>query len=49
MASRMLGSVCGDDPARWRDAGFAASTALEARLALWDGVLAEIEASTARS
>ena len=43
MASRMLISVCGDDPVRWRDARFAAMTALEARLALWDGVLAEIE------
>ncbi len=44
MASRMLSSVCGVDPVRWRDARFAAMTALEARLALWDGVLAEIEA-----
>jgi hypothetical protein len=49
MASRMLASVCGDDLARWRDARFAASTALEARLALWDGVLQAIELSAARS
>lgn len=45
MASRMLSSVCGSDPVRWRDARFAAMTALDARLALWDGVLAEIESS----
>jgi hypothetical protein len=48
MASRMLGTVCGSDPVRWRDARFAAMTALDARLALWDGVLAEIEATAAR-
>ena len=48
MAARMLAGVCGDDPVRWRDARFAAMTALEARLALWDGVLEEIEATPAR-
>ena len=45
MALRMLSTVCGHVPASWRDARFAAMVALEARLALWDGVLAEIEAS----
>ena len=49
MALRMLSEVCGNDPVRWRDARFAASTALDARLALWDGVLAEVESSSARS
>ncbi len=44
MALRMLGSVCGGDRTRWRDAHFAATVALEARLALWDGVLGEIGA-----
>jgi hypothetical protein len=48
MALRMLSTVCGDDPSRWRDAKFAASQALEARLALWDGLLAEIEATAGR-
>ncbi len=48
MALGMLSTVCGDDPVRWRDARFAATMALEARLALWDGVLAEVEATTAR-
>ena len=49
MALRMLSAVCGDDPVRWRDARFAASTALEARLALWDGVLGEVEVNAARN
>lgn len=48
MASRMLEAVCGADQVRWRDARFAALTALDARLTLWDGVLATIEASAAR-
>ncbi len=42
MALRMLDSICGRDRTRWRDARFAATVALEARLNLWDGVLAEI-------
>ena len=45
MSLRMLASICGANPTRWRDARFAAVTALEARLALWDGVLAEIQAA----
>ena len=49
MALRLLSTVCGDDPSRWRDARFAAKTALEARLALWDGVLREIEATAGRT
>jgi hypothetical protein len=48
MALRMLESVCGDDPTRWRDAQIAANEALAARLALWDGVVAEIEATAER-
>ena len=48
MASRMLEAICGADPVRWRDSKFAALTALEARLALWDGVLARIEPAVDR-
>jgi len=47
MAFRMLTNVCGSDPIRWRDARFAAMTALEARLTLWDGVLDDIGAFVA--
>jgi hypothetical protein len=46
MALKMLSAVCGDDPARGRDARLAANMALEARLALWDGLIAEIDATT---
>jgi hypothetical protein len=40
MALRMLTTVCGDDPLRWEEAASAARAALEARLGLWDGVVA---------
>jgi hypothetical protein len=48
MALRMLSTVCGSDQARWQDASLAATQALEARLALWDGVLAEVESAATR-
>ncbi|KAF0240354.1 MAG: hypothetical protein FD180_4970 [Planctomycetota bacterium] len=39
MAKRLLEGLCGADPAKWRAAAGAATQALEARRALWDGVL----------
>jgi hypothetical protein len=44
LSLRMVADLCGDSPERWQDAGAAAETAIRARLALWDGVLAEIQA-----
>jgi hypothetical protein len=44
MARGLLAAVCGDEPARWSDAESAATRALEARLALWDGVVLECRA-----
>lgn len=44
MALRMVSELCGEDGAKWREANAAAVVALEARLALWDGILREIEA-----
>jgi hypothetical protein len=44
LAHSLLADLCGDDPARWRQAEAAACRAIEARLALWDGVLAFITA-----
>ena len=38
MAERLVENLCGDDPARWDAAEAAAVAALEARLALWDGI-----------
>jgi hypothetical protein len=40
MARRLLAQVCGQDADRWSEAEQAARQALEARVALWDGVLA---------
>ncbi len=45
LSLRMVADLCGTDEALWEEAAEAAVTALEARLALWDGILAQIEAS----
>lgn len=44
MAAAMLAELCGSDQAKWAEAADAAAHALEARLALWSGVAAEIAA-----
>jgi len=43
MGRRMLMSLCGDDEVKWDEATAAARAALDARIALWDGVLVAIE------
>jgi hypothetical protein len=43
MAVQMLANLCGDDEAKWKDALAAARLALKARIALWDGVVEQIE------
>jgi hypothetical protein len=43
MGRRLLMALCGDDETMWDEATLAARAGLEARIALWDGVLAEIE------
>ncbi len=43
MAQAMLSELCGTDSAKWREAADAAALALEARLSLWDGVVATID------
>lgn len=45
LSLRMVADLCGDDPARWEQAAEAAESAISARLALWDGILSEIEAN----
>jgi hypothetical protein len=42
LSLRMVADLCGADEPLWEEAGDAAVAALEARLALWDGVLAQI-------
>ncbi|HCP44638.1 MAG TPA: hypothetical protein DIU15_01175, partial [Deltaproteobacteria bacterium] len=38
-----------DDEDKWNEATLAARSALEARIALWDGILLEIEAAEAKA
>jgi hypothetical protein len=42
LSLRMVADLCGNDQLLWTEATIAAEEALTARLALWDGVLAEI-------
>jgi hypothetical protein len=42
LSLRMVADLCDDDDARWEQATLAAESALNARLALWDGILSEI-------
>ncbi len=41
MSLRMVSGLCGSDPVKWQQAETAAVQAIEARLTLWDGILAE--------
>lgn len=43
LALEMTAQLCGDDATRWQQATEAAQKALQMRVALWDGVLSEIE------
>ena len=43
MAMQMVTDLCGDDDARWEECVGTMNRALEARLRLWDGVLAAID------
>ena len=45
LALGMVADLCGDGVGLWEEAAEAAQEALRARVALWDGVLAEIERS----
>ncbi len=44
LSLRMVADLCGDDDSRWEQATLAAESAINARLALWDGILSEIDA-----
>ncbi|MEB0261458.1 MULTISPECIES: DUF3050 domain-containing protein [unclassified Mucilaginibacter] len=44
LAYQMTAELCGDDDSKWAQASTAVKQALEARIALWDGILAEIKA-----
>ncbi len=42
MAMQMLADLCGDDEAKWRECAETVNSALEARIRLWDGIVAAI-------
>jgi hypothetical protein len=42
LSLRMVSDLCGDDADLWEEAAAAAEAAIEARLTLWDGILAEM-------
>jgi hypothetical protein len=44
MAMQMLADLCGDDDTKWQECADTVNLALEARVRLWDGVLAAIKA-----
>jgi hypothetical protein len=43
LSLRMLSLLCGDDDQKWKDALVVAQTSLEVRIALWDGVVTELD------
>ena len=45
LSLRMVADLCGNDDALWQQATQAAASAIEARLALWDGILSEIQSA----
>lgn len=42
LAQRLVAHLCGNDGQKWREANLAARRALEARIRLWDAILADI-------
>jgi hypothetical protein len=42
MAMQMLADLCGDDESKWDECASTVNAALEARMRLWDGILAAI-------
>jgi hypothetical protein len=42
-AMQMLAELCGDDDSRWKEYSATINRALEARILLWDDILAAIE------
>ncbi|MFI9106467.1 DUF3050 domain-containing protein [Streptomyces sp. SID13666] len=44
MAMQMLADLCGDDQDKWAECEEAINGALDARVRLWDGILAEVRA-----
>ncbi|HEY0272798.1 MAG TPA: DUF3050 domain-containing protein [Chitinophaga sp.] len=49
LGMEMVQELCGEDEAKWEAAAAASRTALEMRLLLWDGILAEINAGALKN
>ena len=45
MAMQMLADLCGDDEAKWQECAETVNRRLDARVRLWDGILAAIDAA----
>ena len=45
LSLRMVADLCADNPTLWEEAAIAAECAIHARLALWDGILNQIQPS----
>jgi hypothetical protein len=45
MAMQMLADLCGDDDLKWQECADTVNHALDARVALWDGILAAVKAA----
>lgn len=46
MAMAMLADLCGDDSAKWDEAAATITSALQARVGLWDGIVAQLDAGS---
>ena len=42
----MLADLCGDDSAKWDEAAETIIAALQARVGLWDGILAQLDSAS---
>lgn len=42
LACQMTAELCGDDPAKWEEAALACEEAMNARIALWNGIMAQL-------
>jgi hypothetical protein len=47
LAYQMTADLCGDDETKWQEATAAVKEALQSRINLWDGILADINATSA--
>jgi len=46
MAMAMLADLCGDDTTKWDECSQTVISALQARLRLWDGIVAQLDAAS---